>query len=103
MQDDEFWWVKFRIDIDHPLAWRVVQELGHILNYVSIEEPLPSVFKPVSPPVYLNGGPDEYLSWVIEPTHTSFTPKLCQEWLEGRLPRPVNDPTQWEIEDDDET
>src|SRR5690242_7775210 len=38
------WWVKFAIDIDHPLAWRVVQELGHVLNYVSINERLPYGF-----------------------------------------------------------
>ena len=29
------WWVKFSIDIENPLAWNVVQELGHILNYLS--------------------------------------------------------------------
>ena len=28
------WWVKFSIDIEHPLAWHVVQELGHVLNYL---------------------------------------------------------------------
>lgn len=26
------WWVKFGIDIAHPLAWNVVQELGHVLK-----------------------------------------------------------------------
>ena len=30
--DDGRWWVKFAIDIQHELAWRVVQELGHVLN-----------------------------------------------------------------------
>lgn len=94
------WWVKFGIDIEHPLAWRVVQELGHILNYVSVNEPLPTVFKPVSPPAYLNGGPKKFLSWVIESTSTSFTPALCAEWLEGRMPRPVDDLAQWIIEDE---
>ncbi len=97
-----FWWVKFRIDIEHPLAWRVVQELGHILNYISTSEPLPSVFKPVSPPVYMNGGPKDYLSWVIENTHEAFTSTVCAEWLAGRLPRPIDDPAQWELEEDSE-
>ncbi|MEL6761403.1 MAG: hypothetical protein AAFP04_13525 [Myxococcota bacterium] len=46
------WWVKFTIDIEHKLAWHVVQELGHVMNYVSLEERLPTVFKPVSPPPY---------------------------------------------------
>ena len=41
---DGYWWVKFTIDIEHPLAWSVVQELGHVLNYVSLEERLPTQF-----------------------------------------------------------
>src|SRR5688500_17345460 len=60
------WWVKFSLDISHRLTWNVVQELGHVLNYLSLNERLPTVFKPVSPPPYLNGGPAEFLSWVIE-------------------------------------
>jgi hypothetical protein len=94
------WWVKFGIDIEHPLAWRVVQELGHILNYVSLDERLPTVFKPVSPPPYMNGGPKDYLSWVIECDDETFTPEKCVEWLEGRLPMPVDDLKQWEMEED---
>jgi hypothetical protein len=53
------WWVKFTIDLSHALAWCVVQEFGHVLNYLSLEERLPTVFMPVSPPPYLNGGPEE--------------------------------------------
>jgi hypothetical protein len=30
--DSGNWWVTFQIDITHPLAWRVVQELGHVLE-----------------------------------------------------------------------
>jgi hypothetical protein len=70
--DDGCWWVKFTIDIDHPLAWNVVQELGHVLNYVSLDERLPTGFMPVSPPPYMNGGPREYLSWVIECKEKDF-------------------------------
>ena len=93
--DNGNWWVKFSIDIEHPLAWHTVQELGNVLNYLSVTERLPSVFMPVSPPSYLNGGPREFLSWVIESTVTDFAPKTCAEWLEGRLPRPVDDLSQW--------
>ena len=89
------WWVKFDIDITHPLAWNVVQEFGHVLNYVSASERLPTVFMPVSPPPYLNGGPAEFLSWVIESTAPDFKPATAKEWLEGRLPRPVDDLEQW--------
>jgi len=99
--DSGEWWVKFSVDIDHELAWRVVQEFGHVLNYVSIDEKLPTVFKPVSPPPYLNGGPREFLSWVIEATDKTFTPAACAEWLKGRLPQPVEDPSAWILDDDE--
>ena len=97
--EDGRWWVKFSLDISHALAWNVVQEFGHVLNYVSISEQLPTVFKPVSPPPYMNGGPAEFLSWVIEAEVQDFTPDDAAEWLEGRLPRPVEDLASWENED----
>jgi hypothetical protein len=50
-----FWWVKFHIDIEHELAWNVVQELNCVINYLSVTERLPTVFYPVSPAPYLNG------------------------------------------------
>ena len=97
--DDDTWWIKFSIDIEHPLAWNVVQEIGHVLNYLSVDERLPTTFKPVSPPPYMNGGPREYLSWVIECHDTSFRPGTIADWLEGRLPRPVDDLEQWNTDD----
>jgi len=99
--DDGRWWVKFAIDIQHPLAWQVVQELGHVLNYLSPKERLPTVFMPVSPPPYLNGGPLAFLSWVIECKDRDFAPKKCAEWLEGRLPQPVDDMDQWSHDRDE--
>jgi hypothetical protein len=89
LSDEGFWWVKFAINISHPLAWRVVQELGHVLNYVSLDERLPTVFMPVSPPPYMNGGPEQFLSWVIECRDEEFLPEQCAEWLQGRLPSPL--------------
>src|SRR5438093_1333184 len=96
---DGNWWVKFSIDLDHPLAWNVVQELGCVLNYLSIKERLPTVFMPVSPPPYLNGGPREFLSWVIESKDPQFKPGTCMKWLEARLPRPVEDASAWPADD----
>ena len=95
--DDGTWWVKFSLDTAHPLAWRVVQELGHVLNYLSPDERLPTLFMPVSPPPYMNGGV-EFLSWVLETQDASFTPAKCVEWLEGHLPRPIDDPEQWQLD-----
>ncbi|RRB00135.1 hypothetical protein [Larkinella rosea] len=98
--DNSLWWAKFRIDIRHALAWQVVQEIGCVCNYLSLNERLPTVFFPVSPAPYLNGGPENFLSWVIETTDKAFTPALLVEWLEGRLPRPVEDLSQWMIDED---
>lgn len=98
--DEGNWWVKFEIDIDHALAWQVVQELGHVINYLSPNERLPAVFIPVSPPPYLNGGPRDFLSWVIESKSPDFRPGTLAKWLEGRLPRPVDDLSQWKGDDE---
>jgi hypothetical protein len=91
------WWVKFTIDIKHELAWHVVQEFGHIVNYLSVSERLPACFYPVSAPPYLNGGPEEYLSWAIDTFDINFSPDLLAEWLESRLPKPLDDISQWEV------
>jgi hypothetical protein len=72
-----------------------------VLNLLSLEERLPTVFKPVSPPPYLNGGV-EFLSWVVEAEQPEFTPALCAEWLEGRLPRPIEDLAAWNVDDEAE-
>lgn len=100
--DNGLWWVKFRIDITHQLAWQVVQEVGVVCNYLSLDERLPTVFYPVSPPPYLNGGPQDFLSWVIETKDKDFKPGTLKQWLEGRLPRPVDDLIQWQLDEEDE-
>lgn len=99
--DEEWWWVKLAIDVEHELAWRVVQELGHVLNYLSVNEKLPTVFKPVSPPPYMNGGPAQFLSWIIEARTAEIEPGRAAEWLEARLPDPVGEPEEWRMDDGD--
>ncbi len=90
-----YWWVKFSINIKHVLAWNVIQELGFILNGISLSEKLPTVFMPVSPPPYLNGGPEEYLSWVIESKTPNVNPRMICEMLKEKLPNPISDEEQW--------
>jgi hypothetical protein len=97
--DDGNWWVKFQIDVKNEFAWQVVQEFGHILNYVSLNERLPVVFYPVSAPPYMNGGPENFLYWIIESKETSFSPDKVKEWLESRLPDPVDSLEEWNSED----
>jgi hypothetical protein len=76
----------------------VIQELSFVVNNLSVTEKLPAKFYPVSPPPYLNGGPEQFLGWVIECEHPEFSPKDLREWLEGRLPTPVDDLTKWPME-----
>jgi hypothetical protein len=49
------------------------------------DERLPTVFYPVSPSPYMNGGPQEFLSWVIEAKDKDFKLETLKEWLQGRL------------------
>lgn len=91
------WWIKFSIDNEHALAWQTVQELGHVLNYLSTNERLPTQFFPVSPPPYMNGEAKDFLAWVIECDHPEFSPDVVCDWLEARLPNPVEDESQWKI------
>lgn len=97
--EEGFWWIKFQIDIENEYAWSVVQELGCVVNYISINERLPTVFYPVSPAPYLNGGPTDFLSWVIETKDKEFKPGTLKKWLEGRLPNPVDDLEQWNLDE----
>ena len=96
--DENAWWLKFQVDIEHPLAQNVVQELGYVLNYLSLEERLPTVFKPISPAPYLNGGPEEFLSWIIQVESENFTPDDVRDWLKSRLPEPINNVKKWRVQ-----
>ena len=96
------WFIKFQIDIHHFLAWRVVQELSNVVNLLSNDERLPTIFYPVSPPPYLNGGPEENLSWVIQCGDPNFAPAELVDWLDQRMPSPVDDDSVWNIEDEEE-
>lgn len=93
---DDGWWVKLKIDIAQPHAWNIVQELGFVMNELSLTERLPTTFKPVSPPPYLNGGPYDFLAWVIETRHADFPPGTLQKHLKERLPDPAHTLTAWE-------
>lgn len=96
--EDGNWWVKFWIDINHQYAWHAVQEFACVVNYLSLNERLPTRFYPVSPAPYLNGGPEDFLSWIIESTDPGFSPNLMKDWLASRLPNPVDDLSEWEME-----
>ena len=95
------WWIKFEIDINHKLAWHVVQELGFVLNFIPLREMLPTTFKSVSPPPYLNGGPVDCLAWVIESEVAFLDPGYIAAVIIERLPNPIDDEHQWLIEEEE--
>ena len=88
-------WIKFRIDLRSPVVWNVIQELAFVLNDLSVEERLPTLLMPVSPPPYLNGGPEEFLAWVIESRIEFLDPGQIATMLEARLPKPLEKPDGW--------
>jgi hypothetical protein len=96
--ENGFWWLKFSININHPLAWHIVQELSYVVNYLSISERLSTVFYPVSGPPSVKQGPAETLEWIIESTSADFSPSELAEWLENRLPNPVDDLRAWFVD-----
>lgn len=95
---DGRWQVRFYLNLDHPLAWNVVQELAFVLNWLSVSEQLPARFYPVSPPSYLNGGPRQFLAWIIESESPEFTADQAAEYLAGYLPQPPDDLSQWKTD-----
>ncbi len=66
-----------------------------VQRQVKVAERLPTVFKPVFPPPYLNGGPRAYLSWVVECRDKAIKPGTVADWLESRLPQSVDDLSAW--------
>ncbi|GAB5407585.1 MAG: hypothetical protein Aurels2KO_58160 [Aureliella sp.] len=93
--DEGRWWVKLQIDINSKTAWHVVQNLAFVLNEISVTETLPTTFKPTAPPPYLNGGPEEFLFWVIEADIPFLDPSVITAYLQQRLPDPVADEASW--------
>ena len=80
------WLVKFRIDISHPDAWKTVMDLGYVVNWIALANPLPTVFKPVSAPPDMNGDePSELLRWLILCREPEFTPSELAHALEVSL------------------
>lgn len=66
------------------------KNLDMFLNYLSTNERLPTQFLPVSPPPYMNGEAKDFLAWVIQCNHAEFSPDVVCDWLEARLPNPVD-------------
>jgi hypothetical protein len=84
--DDGAWLVKFQIDIAHPAAWATVMDLGYVANWLSLNDRLPTVFKPVSVPPDMNGDDPAYLLWwLVECWTPEFTPADLTAALEGNL------------------
>ncbi len=71
--DDGRWWVQFRLDLDHPKVWIVLQELSFQINNRAVVGKLPVKLIPWSGSPE-NGGPKDQLTWRIECYDERFTP-----------------------------
>ena len=96
--EDAFWYVKFSLDRTHPLAWHVLQRLGFVFNYISLEFRYSTVFMPVSPPPYLNGGP-EFLNWAVEAKVPFYDPRHVTRALRAELPEHLGRAKAWRTYD----
>ena len=94
--ENGFWWVKFSVDINNPLAWNVVQVFAYAINYLSISERLSTVFYPIAQPPFNTENSKDCVEWIIESTSQDFLPNELSEWLEARLPDPAN-PEEWKV------
>ena len=92
--ENGFWWVKFDINLQHPMSWRVIQVLAHTINYLSISERLSTVFYPLSPSPFAEGVSLKSMYWIIEFNSQDFSPNELSAWLESRLPA-GNDEAAW--------
>ena len=72
--ENGWWYVKFSLDLNTKSSWHVVQGLAYVLNNLSLNESLPTVFFPTSSPPDMNGGPNDHLYWVIEPRNNDVDP-----------------------------
>lgn len=82
------WLIKFRIDIAHPEAWATVMDLGYVVNWISVANPLPTRFIPVSAPPDMNGDdPATLLWWIIECWTPEFTPSDIAKAMRTNLVR----------------
>lgn len=48
----------------------------------------------------MNGEAKQFLAWVIQCNHPNFSPDVVCDWLEARLPKPVDDLEKWKIKTD---
>ena len=89
------WYIKLDFDLNSKIVWNVIQELSFVLNNLSLLKKLPVIFKPISPPPYLNGGPERFLSWIIEPTSQGVDPTIIISTLAMYLPTQIENEKAW--------
>ncbi|MEM8706317.1 MAG: hypothetical protein AAGE98_07665 [Actinomycetota bacterium] len=82
------WWVSFRLDVDDPLAWRSIQEVGHALNGV-VGDGVDVWFGPTSTGPW-QGGPRDFLDWVICSPDGATRPGTVAKRLADAIPEPFD-------------
>jgi hypothetical protein len=66
---------------------------------LSVGEKLPTTFYLVSPPPYINGEPEEFLSWIIEPVIPYVDSNSIYAYSDGRLPENYDKEESWLLDE----
>lgn len=88
--DFRYWWIRFVVDEESPIAARVVRRLAYLLNTECAEMMLPTVFMPT--PEEPTDGP---MTWEIASTAARLNPADVERWLRDNLPQPLSDTDAW--------
>jgi hypothetical protein len=94
-EDETGWWIGLNIDHRRKAAWNIVLELAHILNSFALNDPLPTVFRPVAPPPQGDNEDLAHLGWVIGCNNSRFRPEECATILRQWGPGPATEEKAW--------
>ena len=88
--ESQCWWISFELDTGSPIAWRVVRELGLLLNTRCSSKLFCIVFKPLP-----HEGDCANVRWEICSTAPGLDPAEVARWLRENLPQPMNEESAW--------
>ena len=92
-----YWWARFAIACDDPLAWGVIRRLAYCLNSSVLElwRAQPFVFKPEGEETLFHARRRDVIYWTIESTVPLLDPAEVADHLEMVLLSEIADEKDW--------
>jgi hypothetical protein len=92
-----FWWARFAVRSDTPLAWGVIRRLAYCLNTSVLElwGRQPFVFKPEGEETMWHAKQRDVIYWTIESTAPMLDPAEVAEHLERVLLSKIREEKDW--------